>query len=121
MSKNGPGIITVINGPVIKGTDMEAFQMREMVMVGKQRLIGEVISIEGKNAIIQVYEESEGLKAGEEIISTGNPLSLKLGPGILGNIFDGIQRPLEKIDGISPGFLSTGVGFYPLTNTRNGK
>jgi V/A-type H+-transporting ATPase subunit A len=114
MAENNQGIITMVNGPVIRGANMSAFQMREMVMVGKQRLIGEVISIEGETATIQVYEESEGLKAGEEIIPTGKPLSLKLGPGIIGNMFDGIQRPLKKINDMSPGFLPSGIGFLSI-------
>jgi V/A-type H+-transporting ATPase subunit A len=114
MAENNQGIITMINGPVIRGANMAAFQMREMVMVGKQRLIGEVISIEGETAIIQVYEESEGLKAGQEILPTGKPLSLKLGPGIIGNMFDGIQRPLKRINDLSPGFLPSGIGFLSI-------
>ena len=114
MADNNKGSIAMINGPVIRGIHMDGFRMREMVMVGEQRLIGEVISIEGETATIQVYEESEGLKAGQEILSTGKPLSLKLGPGIIGNMFDGIQRPLQRIDELSPGFLPQGIGFLSI-------
>ena len=67
-----------------------------MVTIGQQRLIGEVISIENDEATIQVYEETEGLKPGETVKSTGSPLSVKLAPGMIGNIFDGIQRPLKE-------------------------
>ena len=86
-----------INGPVvtIKGkTDLE---MMEMVYVGKARLVGEVIRMNDKETTIQVYEETGGLKAGEPVESTGGPLSVTLGPGILRNIYDGIQRPLPEI------------------------
>ena len=86
-----------INGPVvtIKGkTDLE---MMEMVYVGKARLVGEVIRMNDKETTIQVYEETGGLKAGEPVESTGGPLSVTLGPGILRNIYDGIQRPLPAI------------------------
>ena len=86
-----------INGPVvtIKGkTDLE---MMEMVYVGKARLVGEVIRMNDRETTIQVYEETGGLKEGEPVESTGGPLSVTLGPGILRNIYDGIQRPLEKI------------------------
>lgn len=91
------GKIVLINGPVIKALHMEGFKMREMVMVGFKKLIGEIIILEGDFATIQVYEETSGLKIGEPIVSTGSPLSLKLGPGILGGIFDGIERPLKKL------------------------
>ena len=103
-----------VNGPVIKAQHMKGFKMREMVMVGFKKLIGEIIILEDDYATIQVYEETSGLKVGEPIISTGNPLSLKLGPGILGNIFDGIERPLEKINEMSFGFLPEGIGLISL-------
>ena len=108
------GIISAINGPVIKGKNMTTFKMREMVTVGDQRLIGEVIVLEGDVGTIQVYEETEGLKTGEEITPTGRPLSLKLGPGMLKNMFDGIQRPLEKIQEISPIFIPEGIGLLSI-------
>lgn len=108
------GIVSRINGPVIKATNMSAFKMREMVMVGSKKLIGEIISLEGGEATIQVYEETGGLKVGEDIISTGKPLSLKLGPGIIGNIFDGIERPLENINRISEGFIPEGIGLISI-------
>ncbi|MDF2616225.1 MAG: H+transporting two-sector ATPase alpha/beta subunit central region, partial [Sedimentibacter sp.] len=91
------GIVNSINGPVVKGLNMGSFKVNEMVTVGTQKLIGEVVSLDGDIATVQVYEETEGLKAGEKIYSTGSPLSVTLGPGMIGNIFDGIQRPLNKI------------------------
>lgn len=102
------GIIVGINGPVVKGTGMANFKMREMVMVGEKKLIGEIIILEGDIATIQVYEETSGIKVGEKIFSTGMPLSVKLGPGIIGNIFDGIERPLQKMNDIYYGFIQEG-------------
>jgi len=86
-----------INGPVVKVKQATEFQIMEMVFVGEKRLLGEVISISEEFTVIQVYESTVGLKPGEEIISTGEPISVTLGPGLLTNIFDGIQRPLKKI------------------------
>jgi V/A-type H+-transporting ATPase subunit A len=108
------GTITMINGPVLRGDGMSGFKMREMVMVGAKRLIGEVIILEGDTGVIQVYEETEGLRLGEVIVSTGKPLSVKLGPGMIGNIFDGIQRPLKKIDEINKNFIPEGIGLISL-------
>lgn len=112
------GIVQLISGPVVKGINMGAFMLNEMVTVGSKRLIGEVVSIEGDVATVQVYEETEGLKAGEKIISTGSPLSVTLGPGMLGNIFDGIQRPLKKINSMSDGFIPEGIGLLSLDEER---
>lgn len=106
------GRIIGVNGPVVKANDMKGFKMREMVMVGAMKLIGEIIILENEEATIQVYEETGGLKVGEEVISTGNPLFLKLGPGILGNMFDGIERPLKTINEISYGFIPEGNSGY---------
>ncbi len=108
------GIIKYINGPVIRASQMENFKMREMVTVGPKRLIGEVISLEDGNGTIQVYEETTGLKVGDEVLSTGKPLSVKLGPGIIGNIFDGIQRPLEQIYSAFGGFIGEGIGLISI-------
>jgi V/A-type H+-transporting ATPase subunit A len=108
------GIVDYINGPVIKAENMQGFKMREMVTVGSKRLIGEVISLDGSTGTIQVYEETSGLKVGEEINPTGKPLSLKLGPGIIGNIFDGIQRPLGFIFEKSGAFIDEGIGLLSI-------
>lgn len=115
---NKQGIIELVNGPVVKATGMKSFKMREMVMVGEKRLIGEVIALDGDLGTIQVYEETEGLSVNEPIYSTGKPLSLKLGPGLLGNIFDGIERPLITINEISEGFISEGIGLISLDPER---
>lgn len=116
--KNKIGYIFGINGPVIVAEKMTGFAMREMVMVGQKKLIGEIIILEGDKATIQVYEETAGLRIGEEVVSTGRPLSLKLGPGILGNIFDGIERPLLKINDISEGFIPEGIGLITLDTEK---
>ena len=107
-----------INGPVvtIKGkTDLE---MMEMVYVGKARLVGEVIRMNDKETTIQVYEETGGLKAGEPVESTGGPLSVTLGPGILRNIYDGIQRPLTKIREIAGSNITRGVEVTSLDHEK---
>lgn len=103
-----------VNGPVVKASGMADFQAREMVMVGDKRLLGEVISLDGDTGIIQVYEETEGLTTGEVIEPTNMPLSLTLGPGMIGNIFDGIQRPLEAIYDMSGDFIAEGIGLISL-------
>lgn len=97
MGDTSHGTIYGINGPVIKVRGNHPFQMLEMVMVGHDRLVGEVIRILKNETIVQVYENTTGLKTGEPVVSTGKPLTVKLGPGIIGNVFDGIERPLVKI------------------------
>jgi len=103
------GNIIKIAGPVIIADGMRGTQMYEMVKVGDDKLIGEIIELEGDTATIQVYEETAGLRPGEKIESTGGPLSVELGPGIMGSIFDGIQRPLEVIKAKTGDFIERGV------------
>lgn len=112
------GRIIGINGPVVRAEGMMGFKMREMVMVGIKKLIGEIIILQGDEAVIQVYEETSGLKVDEKVISTGKPLSLKLGPGILGSIFDGIERPLIKINNMADGFIPEGIGLISLDEEK---
>ncbi|WP_125152798.1 V-type ATP synthase subunit A [Clostridium rectalis] len=112
------GVIIGINGPVVKAQGVANFKMREMVMVGNKKLIGEIIILEGDFATIQVYEETSGLTLGEEVVSTNMPLSLKLGPGIIGNIFDGIERPLQRINKISYGFIPEGIGLISIDTEK---
>lgn len=100
--------IYAINGPVIKVRDTKSFSMLEMVYVGNDRLIGEVIGITEEFTTIQVYEVTTGLKPGEPVFSTGAPMSATLGPGLLSNIFDGIERPLRAIKEQSGAFISAG-------------
>ncbi|RBQ24077.1 V-type ATP synthase alpha chain [Candidatus Methanobinarius endosymbioticus] len=103
------GNIIKIAGPVIIADGMRGTQMNEMVKVGNEKLVGEIIELEGDTATIQVYEETAGLKPGEKIESTGGPLYVELGPGIMGSIFDGIQRPLEVIKAKTGDFIERGV------------
>ena len=86
-----------INGPVIYLKGNTGFRMSEMVYVGEQKLVGEVIALDKDMTTVQVYEETTGLRPGEEVIASGSPVSVTLAPGILNNIFDGIERPLEDI------------------------
>lgn len=111
MSEN---IIYSINGPVITVKDATDFSMLEMVYVGNAKLIGEVISIKKSFTTIQVYESTTGLRPGEPVFSTKSPISVTLGPGILRNIFDGIERPLEEIEKQSGAFIATGSNVDPL-------
>ena len=106
---NIEGKIIKIAGPVIIANEMKGTQMNEMVKVGNDKLIGEIIELTGDTATIQVYEETAGLQPGEKVESTGGPLSVELGPGIIGSIFDGIQRPLVSIKEESGDFIQRGV------------
>lgn len=103
------GKIAGVNGPVITARGSNEFQMLEMVFVGQLKLIGEVIQINGENIIIQVYESTTGLAVGEPVYATGQPMSLELGPGIIGGVFDGIQRPLKDIEAQSGSFIGRGL------------
>lgn len=103
------GTIYGINGPVVRVRGDHAFQMMEMVLVGHEKLIGEVIRVLEDETIVQVYENTTGLKPGEPVIPTGRPLTVKLGPGIIGNIFDGIERPLTSIAQKSGAFIDRGT------------
>lgn len=110
--------IKSINGPVVVAKNASELKIREMVIVGKLKLIGEVVSIDGDNAVIQVYEDSSGLKVEDEIISTKRPLSVRLGPGMIGNMFDGIQRPLDKIALKHGAFIPSGLGLSNLDEEK---
>ncbi|MBA7524965.1 V-type ATP synthase alpha chain [subsurface metagenome] len=111
--------IIYVNGPVVKADHMEDFMVREMVMVGEKKLIGEIISLEKSLGTIQVYEETSGLRIGEKVQGTEKPLSLKLGPGIIGNIFDGIERPLSKIYEKGFKFIPEGMGLISIDEKKS--
>ena len=114
MSKNS---IYGINGPVVTVKNSTDFSMLEMVYVGKERLIGEVIGIDSTDTTIQVYEDTAGLTPGEPVESSGLPLSLTLGPGIISNIFDGIERPLRDIAAADGAFIARGCD-VPALDTQ---
>ena len=89
-------VINWISGPVLRATTEKSFHLSEAVRVGRLQLLGEVIRIDGNEAVIQVYEDTTGLKPGDPVMTTGSELSVKLGPGLLGNIYDGLLRPLDR-------------------------
>ena len=111
-------VIYGINGPVVTLKNADSFEMMEMVHVGAQNLVGEVIGITDKLTTIQVYEETTGLKPGDPVTGTGAPMNVLLGPGILDNIFDGIERPLKAIEEQSGAFISRGVSASPLDTEK---
>ena len=108
-----------INGPVIKVRKTKEFSMMEMVYVGKNKIIGEVISINADETTIQVYESTTGLKPGEPVYSTKTPLFATLGPGIISNIFDGIERPLRDMEKISGDFIGIGSDIPSLNENAS--
>ncbi len=111
-------VIFGINGPVVTVKDTRSFSMMEMVYVGESRLVGEVIGITDKFTTIQVYEETTGLKLGDPIYGTGAPMNVLLGPGIIDNIFDGIERPLKAIEKKSGSFISRGATVSQLDTEK---
>ena len=113
------GLVYKVAGPLVVAKNMSGAEMYELVKVGPDRLVGEVIKLEGETASIQTYEDTSGLTIGDPVERTHRPLSVLLGPGIMNNIFDGIQRPLkairEKVDTV---FLPRGVEVNPLDVTK---
>ena len=103
-----------VNGPVVKVKNTKDFSMIEMVYVGNKRLIGEVIGVTSELTTIQVYEVTTGVKVGEPVVGTGAPMSVTLGPGIISNIFDGIERPLKEIKRQSGWFIDEGADVPPI-------
>ena len=112
------GKIYGINGPVIYLKGNTGFSMSEMVYVGKQKLVGEVIALDKDRTTIQVYEETSGLRPGEEVTASGSAVSVTLAPGILNNIFDGIERPLERIAETGGAYITRGVSVDSLDRTK---
>ncbi len=111
-------VIFGINGPVVTVKGSTTLSMSEMVYVGHQKLVGEVIGLTREMTTIQVYEETTGLKPGEPVYSTGGPISVTLGPGIITNIFDGIERPLTAIEAASGAFISRGANVSALDEEK---
>ena len=112
------GTIFGINGPVIKVRGSDAFEMQEMVYVGDEELIGEVIGVTKTETVVQVYEETTGLRKGEPVRGTGGPLAITLAPGILSNIFDGIERPLKDIRALSGAYVTRGLKVSNLDENK---
>jgi len=112
------GRIVWISGPAVKADGMASAKMYETVTVGEAKLIGEVIRLTGDVAFIQVYESTSGLRPGEPVTGTGNPLSVLLGPGIIGQIYDGIQRPLRELSKASGSFIGRGITTTPIDMSK---
>ena len=112
------GVIYGINGPVVSLLGDSGFQMNEMVHVGQEKLVGEVIGLNSEKTTIQVYEETSGIKPGETVTGTGAPVSVTLAPGILSNIFDGIERPLSEIAKGSGYYISRGISVNSLDTDK---
>ena len=115
------GKITRISGPVIEADGMRGAKMYDVVRVGEENLLGEIIRLNENIATIQVYEDTNGLKPGEKVVSTGMPLSVELGPGLLTNIYDGIQRPLPTIYNETGDFIERGVEADSLDRKKKWK
>jgi V/A-type H+-transporting ATPase subunit A len=112
------GCVIRVAGPVVEAKGMAQAVMHELVEVGKEGLIGEIIRLEGERATIQVYQNTSGLKLNEPVLGTGNPLSVELAPGLVGNVFDGIQRPLEVLRTIAGPFIKQVRGVSPLSRDK---
>jgi V/A-type H+-transporting ATPase subunit A len=112
------GVICQVAGPTVIAGGMRGIRMNATARVGKERLLGEVIKIDGELATIQVYEDTAGISLGEEVLSTGKPLTVELGPGLLGGVFDGTQRPLEALMEKNETYIEKGVHPKPLSRSR---
>ena len=107
-----------INGPIVTVKNSKSFSMSEMVYIGKDKLIGEVIKLSSSETVIQSYEDTSGLSPDDPVYGTSNAMSVLLGPGIIGNIFDGIQRPLKKIESVSGSFMPRGCAVSSLDDEQ---
>ena len=112
------GKITKVSGPLVEAKGLSDANIYDVVEVSKDKLIGEIIEMRGDVANIQVYEETTGIGPGDEVVSTGSPLSVELGPGLLERMYDGIQRPLEKLELLAGEFLKRGVTAPPLNREK---
>ena len=112
------GLIVRVSGPVVIAEGIENQRMYDVVKVGKMGLVGEIIKISGNQATVQVYEDTTGIRPGEPVESTGKPLSVELGPGLLKSIYDGIQRPLDVIREKTGDFIMRGYSAPPLDQNK---
>ena len=115
------GTITWISGPVVRARGSRHVGMLELVEVGAERLVGEVIGLKGDQMTVQVYEETAGMQPGAPIFGTGLPLSVQLGPGLLQSIYDGVQRPLPLIEAAMGSFIERGARFDPIDRSKKWK
>ena len=109
------GRVNRIAGPVVGATGFQEIRLHDMVLVGEEKLVGEVIRLNADQVTIQVYEDTSGLRMGEPIFNTGEPLVASLGPGLMSQIFDGLQRPLTTLAKKEGGFLGRGISESPLS------
>ena len=112
------GKIIWISGPAVKADGMSTAQMYETVEVGEDKIVGEIIRLTGDTAFIQVYESTSGLTPGQPVVGTGSPLSVTLGPGMMGTIYDGLQRPLDKIAAKAGAFITRGIHVSPIPKKK---
>ncbi|MBP5166600.1 MAG: V-type ATP synthase subunit A, partial [Oscillospiraceae bacterium] len=112
------GTITKVSGPLVVAEGLADANVSDVVRVGERHLIGEILNMTGDSASIQVYEETSGLGPGAEVITTGMPLSVELGPGMLNNIYDGIQRPLPEMRAVAGDCITRGID-VPSLNREN--
>jgi len=112
------GVIQKIAGPAVIAKGMLGARMYDICKVGHEGLVGEIIRLDGDTAFVQVYEDTSGLKVGEPVVSTGLPLAVELGPGMLNGIYDGIQRPLERIREKTGIYITRGVVAHALDRER---
>jgi V/A-type H+/Na+-transporting ATPase subunit A len=115
---NAPVEVIWISGPVIRSSGGQSLSMYEVVEVGDDRLIGEVIELDGETATVQVYEDTSGIRPGDRVVGQGAPLSVEIGPGLVGQIFDGIQRPLTALQEATGPFISRGISVTALNRER---
>ena len=118
MSERVVGHVSRVVGPVVESRGIEDVEMLELVFVGAERLVGEVVRIAGDSAWIQVYEDTTGLRAGAPVYGQGEPLSAELGPGLVGGIYDGVQRPLDVLRARMGDFVAKGVHVPALDRER---
>ncbi len=112
------GKLIAIAGPVVTAVEMDNPRINDVVAVGTENLLGEIIEIRGKETIIQVYEETDGLTPGQPVTSTHKPLSVELGPGLLTAMYDGVQRPLDKIQALAGSFITRGIAVPALDEKK---
>ncbi len=115
------GKIVKVAGPLVVAEGMRGSKMSDVVKVGELGMVGEIVELHDDQAYIQVYEETGGLGPGDPVVSTGNPLSVELAPGMIGTIFDGIQRPLNLLEEKAGKFLERGVEVYSIDRQKKWK
>jgi len=118
MNSTRSGIVEEINGPIVT-IRLTGIRSGEQVRIGELGLFGEVIALQGDEAVVQAYESTDGVRPGEPVTGLGWPLSVELGPGLMGHIFDGVQRPLEEIFEQSGDHIPRGVDVPPLDRTAS--